>query len=306
MTSEFSIRAESVADAVRQTIGYVSQNGSSVRRKVGRWAMQKTEGYVVMHEVHGLQIQVTNPLRRWHNYVSKGVLAETIDLLTGGNPGVVHKYYKFYRRWLSRGGTYPYTYGSRIHGLNEQVDQWSQCVKILRGDITSRHAILLIRRPWDLIEDYQPCSVFAQFQLSGSSNLDMMWVTRSQDVDVGGLARNLFMESHILEQMCEEVGIGMGNIYHYATNIHIYSTQFQKTLDLMETIKEAPSCTPAGLLSVEDRSYLMELDESGISNPYFRDWILYLKGRKRDEIKLGELVWLMLGEKPKTQLAEAV
>lgn len=301
------IEASSIVEAVQKTISLIDVEGETVSRRVGSWALQKENSFVRMKELQGHQITLTNPLARYHNLLTKGVLAETFDLLHGENPGIVHLFFPFYNQWRTRGGLYPYVYGARLHGWNEEVDQWSQAVKLLQHDPTTRHALLVIRRPLDIIENYQPCSQYAHFQIDSTGRLNLTWTMRSTDTDIGGASRNLFMCSHFLEQMCYETGLEMGKVKLYSSNIHIYETQYEKTMKLLEEFVSAPEpYTKSGLFKTRDmqtfsmiiqRRYTETEDTeyaiSKIENRYFADWARYLLLSEPKFSFVSELSWLL-------------
>ena len=235
------IIASSVVDAVKRAISALQSDGVDVPRHVGPWTL-KTDTVMNLREIHGLQIIIphTSSANRWHNYVSRGQVLEFFDLIGFENPGFLHHLWPFYRQWLDRSGTYPYTYGQRLAGYSYEVNQWKQAVRMLRQDPTTRHVYLVIRRPGDLIEEYQPCSLGVFFQLNSEKELDMHWYMRSNDVAVGGLARNLFINLHIMEQMCYATGLPMGDYYHYDANVHFYEDDVTKIGDLSRTIISCP------------------------------------------------------------------
>lgn len=231
----------SVVSAVKLTIATLKIEGEIVNRRVGPWALQR-EGMTNMTEIHGLHIIIPNAQKaaRFHNYVSRGQVLELFDLLGGENPGFLHHLWPFYRQWLNRNGKYPYAYGERLSGLPFEINQWETVVYLLRQDPTTRHAYLVIRRPNDIVETYQPCSIGCHFQTNSDGALDMHWYIRSNDVAVGGLARNLFINLHIFGQMCQATGLKMGTYYHYSDNTHMYESDELKVQNLADTIVPCP------------------------------------------------------------------
>jgi len=266
------INAYSVTDAVKKTIALLKSEGKIVNRKVGSWNMHN-ETMMDLIEIHGLQIRIpdVSNVPRWHNFVSNGQILELLDLLLGDNPGHLHYLWNFYRKWLSHGDKYPYTYGARIFGTNESINQWDQSVKILKADPTSRHACIVIRRPEDLIEEYQPCSIFTHFQLNNNNKLDMHWVMRSNDVLTGGLPRNIFINIHILEQMSLATGIPIGDYYHYDTNVHFYESDLEKINYLQQNIRSYELEQFPKFSSV---SYLTNKQKSGIRDIFNKKYVL--------------------------------
>jgi thymidylate synthase len=253
--SHVDISHISVADAVKQTISDVMAS-KKVKRHVGNWCMQN-EGYQNLLEIHSYTIELVSPYIRWHNYVNRGLLVELFDILLGANPGHLHHVWPFYNQWRSRGGRYPYTYGERIFGETGEINQWRQAVELLRADKTTRHAYITIRRPNDITEEYTPCSIGLFFHINHEGKLDMEWLMRSNDLDVGGLLRNLFIAAHLHEQMSLSTGIPIGNYYHHDMNVHIYEATYSKVSNLSANLRSfVGQETPAKLLTDFDKGFI--------------------------------------------------
>lgn len=308
------IIASSVADAVRKVARSVLDNGEVVPRVVGQWTMHAENTTSNIREIHGLSVVVKDPMRRWTSLVNRGLVAETFDFLLGDNPGFIQDVWPFYRDWQTRGDRYPYVYGARIHGTDEQVDQWGQAVRTLRRDKTSRHACITIRRPQDIVEDYQPCSVAFQAQINAEGKLDFFYQMRSNDCGApGGFARNLFMCMHVFEQLSLATGIPMGSYYHYATNMHIYEKDLKKAETMISEVQEYDLGEPSTALLFTPRqmSYTREIfiqalranDFGNIDserdlmsklndNPYYQNLVRFVIRSDERRINLNELLWL--------------
>lgn len=297
------IEATSLVDGVQQTIQALLSYGKQLERETGEWNLQKQD-HTLMTEIHGYHLIITDPTKRWHNMVNRGLVTETLDFLLGDNPGFIQDVWSMYHKWQDRGPEYQYTYGARLQGLHEPINQWNQAVRILTEHPTSRQVVLVIRRPEDIIEKYQPCSIFVHFQLNSDEKLDMHWVMRSNDVDIGGLARNIFMNLHLFEQMSLATNLPMGTYYHYDTNVHFYEPTRVKLDSLITDLRESPFNTPATLLTASQKSRIRDAlfyglrigdrDKANrtipeISNPYYEGLVKFVL---KEEPSLSETGWL--------------
>jgi len=265
---KLEIISPSVADAVKKSIELVKAHGQHVQRMVGPNQMQGEEHFEEMLEIHGIQIEITDPRNRWHNAVSNGIVHELLEMLSGQKKGTLHFTWPFQRRWI-RGDEYPYNYGSRMFSTEENgFSQWDRCVEILKHDETSRQAVIMIRVPQDLINSYTPCSIAAVFQIAENNTLDFFWQMRSNDSFSSGLGRNLFFECHFLEQMSLETGIPMGHVFHYDTNLHIYTEKLEEVNLVHDTIEAPLIQTPAELLTYKHRSQIADF----LQKYYYANW----------------------------------
>jgi len=259
------IEEESVASAARETMEAVLEQGIVMQRTVGKWCMMKL-GMAKLHELHNVMITVTNPLKRWNSRVNVGMLTETLDYLLGLNPGYTHKSsWGFYKQWIERRtGKYPYTYGERIYGLKNEVNQWNKVVQLLKRDPTTRHAHLTIYRPYDLTRQFVPCNVAWHFQVDDNGRLNMMTFCRSQDA-LKGLFLDFFAYSHFLEQMALATNLPMGTYTAFEANLHVYDKDTKKIDTDFARPTEPYSCgiRPEGaeLLTRGHKNVIAELEK---------------------------------------------
>ena len=225
----YHIEAETLAELAKKTIDAIKTYGIKVKRRVGSWCLMK-EGYQEMRELHGISLTLKNPLKRWCSRINAGVITETIDYLLGLNAGFTHlSPWKFYDQWRTVGmEMYPYTYGHRIHGGNpDDLDQFTEVVKLLRRNPSTRHANIVIWRPFDVLRDFVPCNVFFNFLIDDQGRLNMQTVCRSQDA-LRGLFLDCFAYTHYLEQVCLFTGLPMGTYTVHQLNVHLYERDLDK------------------------------------------------------------------------------
>lgn len=222
------IEEESVAAAAKEAIESVWEHGVKVNRTVGTWCMMEA-GTASLHEVYNVLITIRNPLKRWNSRVNGSMLTETLDYLLGLNPGYTHRSkWKFYAQWLDKKkGKYPYTYGERIFGCKNEIDQWDEIIRLLKGDTTTRHALLSMYRPSDLRREFVPCNVAWHFQVDAQGKLNMITFCRSQDA-LRGLLLDAFAYTHFLEQMSLATNLPLGTYTIFEANLHIYDKDASK------------------------------------------------------------------------------
>jgi thymidylate synthase len=228
MMKSVIIEEESVANAAKKAIDAVWKHGINVERTVGKWCMMKP-GRASLRELHNVMITIRDPVKRWNSRVNGSLVTETLDYLLGLNPGYTHKTkWKFYAQWINKEtGKYPYTYGERIFGHNDEINQWNQVVRLLKGDRTTRHAHITIYRPEDLHHEFVPCNVAWHFQIDARSKLNMVTFCRSQDA-LRGLLLDAFAYTHFFEQLALATGLQMGSYTIFEANLHVYEKDASK------------------------------------------------------------------------------
>ena len=303
------IIGNSLTEVCRTSVKKILDEGTIVQRLVGPWNMNEHK-IMPMRELRNIQLVVKNPYRRWYSGVKKGTIIEMLDMLLGDNPGFVVDEWKFYRDWLSSNGRLPYTYGERLRGEVGEIDQLNYIINMLNKDRTTRQAVALIRRPIDLTNKYQPCSISTFFQLNNDNKLDMTWVMRSNDAMLGGLWRNMFMNLHLFEQIAEATKLEMGSYYHYDFNLHIYEKDLDKAVELLSITEPDGVPSKSDLLTEMDKYlirqslkyYYHSLPEShyiqvyqrifDMANSYFRSLLFYITKYGSMENLFPELLWL--------------
>lgn len=131
-----------------------------------------------------------------------------------------------------------------MHGGDNIVNsnygwQWSRCqqlqrvIETLREDPYSRHAWITIYDNKEYI-DYKydtPCTLNVGFSIQETGyhrehTLNMSVLMRSNDL-VYGFCNDQYCFSKLQEYVAHELGIKMGEYYHYAADMHIYKHQLE-------------------------------------------------------------------------------
>ncbi|MGD0318214.1 MAG: thymidylate synthase [Nitrososphaerales archaeon] len=284
------IEQPGLVDAVKEAKRVLQTNGTLVERHVGGWCLQD-EGFVKMREIRNVLITVDDPRNIWHNQVNRGLLLETLDILLGLNPGFVHKEWGFYNKWRTKNWKYPYTYGERI--FSDQINQWNECVKILRAEPTSRQASIVIRRPEDLLVSFTPCSISLQFYVDDRRRLSTTWMMRSNDIAIGGLPRNIFIGCQLQMQMALATKLAVGKYHHFDVNLHHYTNKPKVLIELDKLKSEVNRHGNPPYLDDEAKSILRGFLESFFESgkvgdlrkykglePYWKDWLNRIAQKK--------------------------
>jgi thymidylate synthase len=295
-----TIEEESVARAATKAIEAVRDHGVRIERTVGNWCMMKP-GKRTCLEVHNVVITITNPLKRWNSRVNSGVLVETLDYLLGLNPGFTHKsVWNFYQRFLELDGRYPYTYGERIFGGADGIDQWKEVTDLMLKGHDTRHAHVTIYRPTDLFQEFVPCNFAWHFQTDENDKVDMITFCRSQDA-LRGLFLDCFAYTHFLEQFALAVGLPIGKYTVFETNLHIYSKDLGKLntdfAEPTEPYTEGIQHGRAELLDSKNKRTIYEILRQIFEKrefpqimlnclpAYWKDWLVLIAAENLPEIR---------------------
>lgn len=77
-------------------------------------------------------------------------------------------------------------------------------------------------------EDYTydtPCTIGVGFRITADNKLNMDVIMRSNDL-VYGFCNDQYCFSNLQKMVADELGIKVGQYYHYATDMHIYSKHY--------------------------------------------------------------------------------
>lgn len=236
-----SILGNSIYEVATKATDVLLKHGEIIKRTGGNWNLSKQEE-IICRELHNVQLIIqpanSSSHNKWHSHVNRGTVLETIEFLLGERHSNLHHLWKKVEtQFVGADNLKPYTYGSRLHGLEGEINQIDYVIRELKRDKQSRHCTLLIRRPIDLTNDYQPCSIATHFQVDHNDRLEMTWVMRSNDIALGGLWRNLFMNTHLHEQIALATGLELGNYYHYDYNLHAYERDWEELINIEKKVK---------------------------------------------------------------------
>ena len=234
------------------------KDGELIKRTGGNWNLSNQDE-VFCRELHNIQLilqpENKHTHNKWHSGVNRGTVLETMEFLLGDRHSNLHHLWKKVEtQFVGSNNLKPYTYGSRLNGLEGEINQLDYIIKELKMDRQSRHCTMLIRRPIDLTNNYQPCSITCHFQADHNNKLEMTWVMRSNDIALGGLWRNLFMNAHLHEQVALATNFELGNYYHYDYNLHGYERDWNELFTIENKIKPyTGSITEPELLTNEKK-----------------------------------------------------
>ena len=236
-----NILGGSVYEVATKATDTLLKHGEIIKRTGGNWNLSRPEE-VLCRELHNVQLILKpndeHSHNKWHSHVNRGTVLETMEFLLGDRHSNLHHLWKKVEtQFVGADNLKPYTYGSRLNGLEGEINQLDYIIRELKRDRQSRHCTMLIRRPIDLTNDYQPCSITTHFQVDHHDKLEMTWVMRSNDVALGGLWRNLFMNTHLHEQVALATGIPLGNYYHYDYNLHAYERDWEELYNIEKKVK---------------------------------------------------------------------
>lgn len=115
-------------------------------------------------------------------------------------------------------------YGPRIRGRSSQIDQLTSTMHRLANDNDTREAVISIFERGDTIRSLNvPCTLSLQF-LIRSDRLHMISTMRSNDI-IWGLTYDTFAFTMIQELVALRIGIKVGNYYHNAGSLHVYTAR---------------------------------------------------------------------------------
>jgi hypothetical protein len=117
-------------------------------------------------------------------------------------------------------GAYGWRWRNAFH-----IDQVLEICSELSTYPTSRRAVLQM---WACQQDLNvphvkdvPCNTHAYFRIINGS-LDMTVCNRSNDLVWGALGSNVVHFSFLQELMAHEIGVGVGKMYQFTNNLHLY------------------------------------------------------------------------------------
>ncbi len=122
-----------------------------------------------------------------------------------------------------------YTYGNRLRGHFEGIDQIGEAIQRLKNCRESRRAISVT---WDPTTDTKneevPCMILVDFKIrDGKLHTTGLW--RSHDI-YGAWFPNAVGLTHLAKYVAEEVGVEVGSLTIHSISAHIYQVNFEEAL----------------------------------------------------------------------------
>ena len=157
------------------------------------------------------------------------------NILNYANDGVLHGAYGY--RWLN--------WWEAFDGSSD-LDQLDAAVTLLRGDPTSRQAVITM---WDPMADVvqpgtehwrdRPCNTHLYLRVRDDPTvrggeathdpvLDITVCCRSNDIIWGAYGANAVHFSVLQEYLAAALGVGVGTYYQVSNNFHAYLSEFEK------------------------------------------------------------------------------
>jgi thymidylate synthase/deoxycytidylate deaminase len=184
---------------------------------------------------------IRNPAR---NFSVKYFAAEMMWYLSGTNQAeFIESFASTWGPIKNDDGTVNSAYGFKIFGgPNEtsdlKINQFAKVVKILKEDPDSRRAIIHIKDSSDTLETKDvPCTLSLQF-LIRENRLHMITNMRSNDL-MWGFCYDLPAFTIFQEILAGELGVEIGNYYHNAGSLHVYSRHYNL---MKKCIKSFETC----------------------------------------------------------------
>ena len=211
-------------------------------------------------EVMNASLVVRNPLNRLDTTKSRKLnvafaFAEWLSMMTNTtNISYFTNFIKGYGRFSTDGKWLDGAYGARID------EQLPAVVSLLRSKPETRRAVIAIYDRKDVLGFgglNTPCTLSFHF-LVRSKKLQLITTMRSNDL-VLGLANDVVVNTLLLEWMSLATGIPMGEYYHNASSLHLYSEDVVKATSASEDEGRWPHLMHAMDPSMKERDELEHL-----------------------------------------------
>ena len=110
-------------------------------------------------------------------------------------------------------------------------DQLDMVIQLLKDDPKTRQAAVSIydSKEWKAYEYDTPCTYAVQFTIL-KNKLNMSVVMRSNDLWYG-FCNDQYCFSRLQSLVAREVGVEMGEYYHFAHNLHIYNNKLPNAVN---------------------------------------------------------------------------
>ena len=235
---------------------------------------------VIFKIANPLAREVTIPIRKWCRVLP---YAESLWIASGRNDmGYITHYLSKMANYSDDGVTMRGGYGPRYRDYNGNVDdyrietlnvrqngsvdQLRYVIECFKHDADTRRAVISFGDPVkdDFDESGQlketkdiPCTRELHFIKQTSENkLDMIVRMRSNDLIWGASAVNIFNYTFMQEYVAAILGMGVGNYFHIADNLHYYS----RHSDLVQALSQISEYDESPLFFKKSFSSLQHFD----------------------------------------------
>jgi thymidylate synthase len=179
----------------------------------------------VLHNV-GFEIirpdknEINTPWRKW----SKDYADYEWDWYMSANPNAeeISQRAKIWKNLMDDNGNVNSNYGYQW----SRNDQLNKVIELLRKDKTTRRASLSLYdgKEIDLYEKDTICTYAINFYVR-DNELSMQVMMRSNDL-VYGFCNDQYCFSKLQMYVANELGLSLGNYFHYVCNLHIYERHY--------------------------------------------------------------------------------
>lgn len=280
---------------------------------------------VIFKITNPLAREVTIPIRRWYKVLP---YAESLWIASGRNDmGYITHYLSRMANYSDDGVTMRGGYGPRYRDYNGgvedyrietlnvrqngSVDQLRYVIECFMQDANTRRAVISFGDPVkdDFDESGQlketkdvPCTRELHFiKQTFGNKLDMIVRMRSNDLIWGASAVNVFNYTFMQEYVAAVLGMGVGNYFHIADNLHYYRRHSKLVHALAKIDEHAEAPLPlnksfrslqefdalVSKLSTEEqamRSDFWNYKECEFDDEFFQHWYKVLYQFNRREV----------------------
>jgi thymidylate synthase len=182
-------------------------------------------------EILGVTIELKKPRARLSRSETRGkpfsCLGELLWYLSKSDKlEFIAHYVPKYEKESEDSETVHGAYGPRLFSQRGN-DQVENVIALLKKKPTTRRAVVQIFDADDLARDYKeiPCTTTCQFFIR-EGRLDMVTTMRSNDAYFG-LPHDIFCFTMVQELIACRLKVSLGTYYHFASNLHLYSSNFE-------------------------------------------------------------------------------
>ena len=227
-----TFEASGTSEALPSILSYLLEHGHTIGSRQGEQTAEITHPTIVLTEP--LKREILIPARRAS---LPAQIAETMWVLAGRNDVEWLSHYLPRAADFSDDGiSWRSGYGPRLRDFNG-VDQLSAVVQTIRGDWSTRRAVVSL---WSPEVDSLPgkdtaCNNWLHF-LSRNGRLDLHVATRSNDAIWGWSGINAFEWSALLEIVAHLTGNMVGKVVYSISSLHIYEKHWNRALDISKAV----------------------------------------------------------------------
>lgn len=185
-----------------------------------------------MKELIGVLLKIRDPRARLSRTETRGkmfsCLGEFLWYLSGRNDlDFITYYIPEYKKFSDDGKTIHGAYGPRLFKMRNEIDQFSNVLKLLKSKPSSRRVVIQLFDAADIINgDLKdiPCTCTLQFMIR-KSKLHLFTCMRSNDAFLG-LPHDIFSFTMLQEYVARILDVELGSYKHAVGSLHLYDNNF--------------------------------------------------------------------------------